>query len=206
MLMLSHVEGTCYHQIQPRTDVLWCLCYKPILIQTVCRSHFLHCLFQLSLVIGFWFGKHSARIVLMPLNWNGVRLQQFLASIQSLCLQLVSNADSHWPCQQMSCRPCNLNGIFLRNYAAWVRKAIFVSISIWGLCISSRDKSPSASNIKCIGARQSHLGPRNERYRGGRYQIQLCSWITWEPLQFVHDGTNRSSKSFSLPVVSSSCR
>ena len=39
MLMLSQVEGTCYHQIQPRTDVLWCLCYKPILIQTVCRSH-----------------------------------------------------------------------------------------------------------------------------------------------------------------------
>lgn len=165
-----------------------------------------HCLFQLSLVIGFWFGKHSARIVLMPLNWNGVRLQQFLASIQSLCLQLVSNADSHWPCTL-----CNLNlkWYFLRNYAAWVRKAIFVSISIWGLCISSRDKSPSASNIKCIGARQSHLGPRNERYRGGRYpdlQIQLCSWITWEPLQFVHDGTNRSSKSFSLPVVSSSCK
>ena len=68
-----------------------------------------HCLFQRSLVIGFWFGKHSARIVLMPLNWNGVRLQQFLASIQSLCLQLVSNADSHWPCTLCN---LNLNGIF----------------------------------------------------------------------------------------------
>ena len=206
--MLSHVEGTCYHQIQPRTDVLWCLCYKPILIQTVCRSHRSHCALFVSTFscdwILIWQALCQDCADAIELEWGQAPA---ISGINTVIMS-AARFKRRFALTMHALQP-KPKWYFVRNYAAWVRKAIFVSISIWGLCISSRDKSPSASNIKCIGARQSHLGPRNERYRGGRYpdlQIQLCSWITWEPLQFVHDCTNRSSKSFSLPVVSSSCR
>ena len=109
-----------------------------------------------------WF---SARIALMPLNWNGAKVQQSLTSILWLCLQLVWIFD-------LCCSSC-----FSPFHHGSVHRELMRSGKSSGLRISSGSMSPSAWNIECLGAWPNHLGPRNERCRGGLNFLRLY-WYT----------------------------